>query len=154
MQNLWRVRKPLLNLTRNKFKEIFFVFKNKALSGSMGNVDSRSKMGICCNILKIISPSSLSTHWKSNIHVHMMFLGNLSVILQVLISSVQFSHSVVPNSLQPHGLQHARPPCPSPPRIYSNSCLLRRRQWHRTPVLLPGKSHGRRSLVGCSPWGR
>ena len=32
--------------------------------------------------------------------------------------------------------------------------LTRRRQWHPTPVLLPGKSHGRRSLVGCSPWGR
>ena len=29
---------------------------------------------------------------------------------------------------------------------------LWRRQWHPTPVLLPGKSHGRRSLVGCSPW--
>ena len=29
-----------------------------------------------------------------------------------------------------------------------------RRWWHPTPVLLPGKSHGRRSLVGCSPWGR
>jgi len=29
-----------------------------------------------------------------------------------------------------------------------------RRQWHPTPVLLPGESHGRRSLVGCSPWGR
>ena len=28
-----------------------------------------------------------------------------------------------------------------------------RKQWHPTPVLLPGKSHGRRSLVGCSPWG-
>ena len=30
----------------------------------------------------------------------------------------------------------------------------RRRQWQPTPVLLPGKSHGRRSLVGCSPWRR
>ena len=29
----------------------------------------------------------------------------------------------------------------------------RRRQWHPTPVLLPGKSHGQRSLVRCSPWG-
>ena len=29
-----------------------------------------------------------------------------------------------------------------------------RRQWYPTPVLLPGKSHGWRSLVGCSPWGR
>ena len=32
--------------------------------------------------------------------------------------------------------------------------LWRRRQWHPTPVLLPGKSHGRRSLEGCSPCGR
>ena len=32
--------------------------------------------------------------------------------------------------------------------------LFQRRQWHPTPVLLPGKPHGRRSLVGCSPWGR
>ena len=30
--------------------------------------------------------------------------------------------------------------------------LSGRRQWHPTPVLLPGKSHGRRSPVGCSPW--
>ena len=30
---------------------------------------------------------------------------------------------------------------------------MRRRQWHPTSVLLPGNSHGRRSLVGCSPWG-
>ena len=36
--------------------------------------------------------------------------------------------------------------------IYST--LIRRRQWHSTSVLLPGKSHGWRSLVGCSPWGR
>ena len=28
-----------------------------------------------------------------------------------------------------------------------------RRQWHATPVLLPGNSRGRRSLIGCSPWG-
>ena len=33
-------------------------------------------------------------------------------------------------------------------------CLYWRRQWHPTLVLLPGKSHGWRSLVGCSPWGR
>ena len=40
----------------------------------------------------------------------------------------QFSHSVMSDSLWPHGLQHARPPCPSPtPRVYSNSCPLSRR---------------------------
>ena len=34
------------------------------------------------------------------------------------------------------------------------SRIFWRRQQHPTPVLLPGKSHGRRSLEGCSPWGR
>ena len=35
-----------------------------------------------------------------------------------------------------------------------SSSFAWRRQWHPTPVLLPGKSHGQRSLVCCSPWGR
>ena len=39
--------------------------------------------------------------------------------------SVQFSRSVLSDSLRPHGLQHSRPPCPSPiPGVYSNSCPL------------------------------
>ena len=38
--------------------------------------------------------------------------------------------------------------------LYVLSMLYQRRQWHPTPVPLPGKSHGQRSLVGCSPWGR
>ena len=42
--------------------------------------------------------------------------------------SVQFSHSIVADSLWPHGLDHARLPCPSPtPGVYSNSCPLS--QW-------------------------
>ena len=42
--------------------------------------------------------------------------------------SLQFSHSVVSNSLQPHEPQHCRPPCPSPtPGVYPNSCPLS--QW-------------------------
>ena len=42
---------------------------------------------------------------------------------ETFFSSVQFSRSVISNSLQPHGLQHARSPCLSPtPRAYSNSC--------------------------------
>ena len=41
--------------------------------------------------------------------------------------SVQFSYSVMSDSLQPHGLQHAKPPCPSPTHgVYSNSCPLSR----------------------------
>ena len=43
-------------------------------------------------------------------------------IVYVQYSSVQFSHSVVSDSLQPHESQHARPPCPSPtPRVHSDS---------------------------------
>ena len=137
------------------------------------------------------------------------------------LSLLLFSCSVMPDSLWPHRLHHARLSCPSPsPRVCSNLCplsqwchltilssfipfsclqsfpasgsfpvswlfssggqsigvsasasvlpvniqgwfplgltkeLLWRRQWHPAPVLLPGKSHGWRSLVGCSPGGR
>ena len=38
-------------------------------------------------------------------------------------------------------------------KIEINYLCFQRMQWHPTPVLLPGKSHGQRSLVGCSPWG-
>ena len=45
----------------------------------------------------------------------------------IKFSSVQLSHSVVSDSLWPHGLQYARPPCPSPtPGVHSNSCPLSR----------------------------
>src|SRR5574340_572835 len=54
------------------------------------------------------------------------------VSLSILVSSVRMCSSGIAGS-------------------YSQS---RRRQWHPTPVLLPGKSHGQRSLVGCSPRGR
>ena len=37
--------------------------------------------------------------------------------------------------------------------LYIVVCIFWRRQWYPTLVLLPGKSHGQRSLVGCSPWG-
>ena len=37
--------------------------------------------------------------------------------------------------------------------LYGTTDICRRRQWQATPVLLPRKSHGRRNLVGCSPWG-
>jgi len=53
--------------------------------------------------------------------------------LQVALSSVQFSCSVVSNSLWPHGLQHARLPCPSPtPGACSNSCPSS--QWYHPTI--------------------
>ena len=52
----------------------------------------------------------------------------LVLFLLVQFSSVLFSLSVVSDSFQHHGLQHARPPCPAPtPGVYSNSCPLS--QW-------------------------
>ena len=39
-------------------------------------------------------------------------------------------------------------------RFKFSFAFFQRRRWHPTPVLLSEKSHGRRSLVGCSPWGR
>ena len=57
-----------------------------------------------------------------------LFVTPRTAACQASLSSVQFSRSVVSNSLQPHGLQHTRPCCPSPtPRVYSNSCPLS--QW-------------------------
>ena len=55
-------------------------------------------------------------------------------ILQCLaLSSVQFSRSVMSDSLRPHELQHARPPCPSPtPGVYSDSCLSS--QWCHSAI--------------------
>ena len=52
-----------------------------------------------------------------------------------------FSFSIIPSKETP-GL------------ISAPYLIHRRRQWQPTPVLLPGKSHGRRSLVGCRLWGR
>ena len=57
----------------------------------------------------------------------------------ILLCSAQFSHSVVSDSLQPHGLQHARLPCPSPtPGVYSNSCPL---SWWCHPAISSSVVH-------------
>ena len=65
------------------------------------------------------------------LNIHLPFFPQkliLSWQQRVRLSSVQFSHSVMSDSLRPHGLQHARPPCPSPtPRVYSNSGPLSQR---------------------------
>ena len=72
-----------------------------------------------CKHLDISPLAQSSSIWT--LHVAL-----LAVPLCVF-SSVQFSHSVVSSSLRPHGLQHARPPCPSPtPGVYSELCPLSR----------------------------
>ena len=66
-----------------------------------------------------------------------LFVQNntMYLIMYTYISSVQFSSSVMSNSLQPHESQHTRPPCPSPsPRVHSNSCPSS--QWCHPAIFL------------------
>ena len=64
----------------------------------------------------------------SYFRILVLIIEGQSFINLSIISSVQFSGSVVSDSLRPHGLQHARLPCPSPtPGVYSHSCPLS--QW-------------------------
>ena len=70
------------------------------------------------SLLKLISIESMM---PSN---HLIFCRPLLLLPSIFpsISSVQFSRSVLSDSLRPHEPQHARPPCPSPtPRVHSNS---------------------------------
>ena len=74
-----------------------------------------------------MSSSRGSSQPRDQTHVsYISCIGANSTIQEALLRlSVQFSSSVVSDSLQPHESQHARPPCPSPtPRVYSNSCPL------------------------------
>ena len=66
--------------------------------------------------------------WRK--HVELGYFANFNEIMQ--FSSVQFSCSVVSDSLRPHEPQNTRPPCPSPtPKVYPNPCPLS--QWcHQT----------------------
>ena len=55
---------------------------------------------------------------------HIQYLHSCQYLCQ--FSSIQFSHSVVSDSLRPHESQHARPPCPSPtPRVHSDTSVHR-----------------------------
>ena len=79
------------------------------------------KMTVYCAITTI----SLSQHLSQ--YLVFFFFGICDKDFEDLVCSVQFSRSVVSDSLWPHGLQHARPPCPSPtPGAYSDSGPLSR----------------------------
>ena len=69
-------------------------------------------------------PSYLSPHRAlSRVSWAVQFV----LISYLFYSSVQFSHSVMSDSLTPHEPQHTRPPCPSPtPEVYPDSCPLSR----------------------------
>ena len=64
----------------------------------------------------------------SGLFSHILSSACSNLLLKSSSDSIQFSRSVMSDSLRPHEPQHARPPCPSPtPGAYSNSCLLS--QW-------------------------
>ena len=69
------------------------------------------------------------------------------------VDSLLLSHLRIPISLILHlSSYNIAVPCTQHQEVHF--LVQYKGQWHPTPVLLPGKSHGWRSLVGCSPWGR
>ena len=75
-------------------------------------------------------------------YVRIVIEGFCLLLLFSLKSSIYFT---LTSLFKPATFSHAQQ--------YMSSKYCKRRQWHPTPVLLPGESHGRRSLVGYSPWG-
>ena len=84
-------------------------------------------------VIQLADKLNKGNNWNCLSHIH----------ISPMPGSVQFSRSVVSNSLQSHGLQHTRPPCPSPtPGVYPNSCPLS--QWCHPTIsssVVPFSSH-------------
>ena len=138
--NRCRGERPMPN-TKHTFH------KCSQMNGSVSLKKKKLLSGIVCMWKHQKGPSSLLGHHqqfiasrirKINLDLHWMSKQLLadkcvsnskkrSQNLWDLCISVQFSHSVMSDSLQPHAVQHARLPCPSPtPGDYSNSCPSRR----------------------------
>ena len=90
-------------------------------------------------IYSLMLVSACSEVSQVYIHTYPLFFrffshrGRYRVLSRVPYALQLFSHSVVSNSLCPHGLQHARPPCPSPtPRVCSDSCPSSR--WYHPTI--------------------
>ena len=103
----------------------------------------------CCQVASVVSdsvrphtrqPTRLPRPWDSPGKITGVGCNFLPQCIKVKNES-----EVAPAQIQLRSLHESR---------YYFDGMYWRRQWHPTPVLLPGKSHAWRSLVGCSPWGR
>ena len=92
----------------------------------------------------------LSNVWKQMFHI----ISPLFSLFMVGGGSSNICYSPIVQSRNPHRVSFHQP---FSLKVVFNLTFyylgLWRRQWHPTPVLLPGKYHGRRSLVGCRQWG-
>ena len=106
----------------------------------------------------------LEYKWKAGRKIKWFFFSSVdleifkNLFVELIYSKIGFLWCVA-LSFHTHTHRFSYPPPQSGYKTISASLktsrilCIRRRQWHPTPVLLPGKSHGQRSLVGCSPWG-
>ena len=109
---------------------------------------SHLSMGIALAIVSLLSPVAISSYLYWIIPINTPMCYNIS---HLKLSLALFSYLHIFVLLSIGLLLLSRMSAPAFPRSHTGSW---RRQWHPTPVRLPGKSHGQRSLVGCSPWGR
>jgi len=107
---------------------------------------------------------------RKMIHLELSVRSFFSLLIYIFFYSYNFSvyddlgESQIFHWYLTWSFMHTFPPSSMPPPPPIGGTLIewvrrrlflgRRRQWHLTPVLLPGNSHGQRSLVGCSPWSR
>ena len=97
-------------------------------------------------VLQSMGSQRVGHDWATELNCESMIILELKIREEGSVdclSSVQLSHSVICDSLRPHGLQHARLPCPPPtPRAYSNSCPSS--QWCHPTIsssVIPFSSH-------------
>ena len=141
----------------NSFIQRFIVFRIHFfyLLGYVSSYEFYSLWhGYKCNVsLSSLSDSSLLVYWK------LIDFCILILYFAALLNSFLISNSLLEETLMfsIHGIMSSVNNVSftySLPIWMPLFLLLGRRQWQPTPVLLPGKSRGRKSLVGCSPWGR
>ena len=131
--------------------------QNRKLAGSQKNVSPNREMVLCNNQEGHLPGNSAPCLPGDRLHACPPWIllapGEVHGFQEESISSRSRSEGKTSLLLSPagQGMQKASRHL----RMGRRAALRmdRRRQWHSTPVLLPGKYHGWRSLVGCSPWG-